>query len=539
MVAVKKRIITFRLAILTAILLIELLAISLQFDAFHPELADSGRWFAMLSYSGHAIKILLAVIVFAALGMLPRLADHYALLHQSAAKYSYSIFVFLQLASYALFVWCTAEIFGRDSRFDEISSSLVLIWLGTLSLTVILWLICLAPISFWCKLLCRESKILIAALVVGSFAWIVSMNAQSLWDPLSIYTFQLSSVLLNLFYPEITVDPQLKSLGAQDFTVNIASECSGYEGMGLMAIFTTFYLSVFRKDFRFPQALLLFPIGITTIWLFNILRIVALISIGASYSPAVAIGGFHSQAGWISFIVVIVGTLVLAYKMPFFSTIPKEQAASSQKMTLPMALLIPFIVLLASTIITLALSADFDWFYPLRVIAVGAALAFCWRLYEFSWPKFNFEPWIAGVAVFFVWIMLVPDNATQDDDFAAELFAQPDSIVFLWMLFRVVGAVLTVPLAEELLFRGYLLSRIARQAVIVEGRLAFSWVALVVSSILFGLLHADWVAGIVAGFIFGLVRYRSDSIKNAIVAHSSANLLLSVYVISTGSWSLW
>ena len=109
----------------------------------------------------------------------------------------------------------------------------------------------------------------------------------------------------------------------------------------------------------------------------------------------------------------------------------------------------------------------------------------------------------------------------------------------VWLLFRFLGSVITVPIAEELLFRGYLLARFARQEIILEGRIVFSWVALILSSILFGLLHADWVAGIVAGLIFGLVRYRSDSIKDAVIAHASANLLLSVYVISSGNWSLW
>jgi CAAX prenyl protease-like protein len=109
----------------------------------------------------------------------------------------------------------------------------------------------------------------------------------------------------------------------------------------------------------------------------------------------------------------------------------------------------------------------------------------------------------------------------------------------VWLLFRVIGSVVTVPLAEELLFRGYLLAKFARQQIMLEGRIAFSWVALILSSILFGLLHANWIAGIVAGLIFGLVRYRGDSVKDAVIAHASANLLLSVYVISSGSWSLW
>jgi CAAX prenyl protease-like protein len=127
----------------------------------------------------------------------------------------------------------------------------------------------------------------------------------------------------------------------------------------------------------------------------------------------------------------------------------------------------------------------------------------------------------------------------QNEIFATELFGASQVAIVLWIVFRFLGTVVTVPLAEELLFRGYLLTRLARCEVTLEGRIAFSWVALIVSSILFGLLHSAWLAGIVAGLIYGWVRYRGDSIKDAVIAHAFTNLLLSVYVLSTGSWSLW
>ncbi len=236
---------------------------------------------------------------------------------------------------------------------------------------------------------------------------------------------------------------------------------------------------------------------------------------------------------------VIVLSLTLAYRMPFFSALPVAAAASGRKLNLPMALLIPFIVLLAATILTSALTAEFDWFYPLRVLAVSLALVVCWRLYRFSRLRFKPEPWLAGILVFGIWIALVPNDAAQNALFQGQLLQASQAMLVLWLMFRSFGAVVTVPLAEELLFRGYLLSRLARREIVLEGRVAFSWVALVVSAILFGLLHANWVAGIAAGLIYGLVRYRSDSIKDAVIAHACTNLLLTVYVLATGYWSLW
>lgn len=523
-----------------AILLIaQLLVVSLGFDAFQSNLLESGEWFAFLAYAGQFAKMLVAVLVFVVLGLWPRLPSHLDAIDRAVTHYPYRYIIAIQLFCYAIFIWFTSAIFGTEAGAGGIDTSDTLAWIVTLILTGGLWLLALAPPGYWRKLLVAESRVLAAAVGVGGLAWLLASFAQNLWTPLSELTFHFSAALLGLLYPDIIVDPELKRLGAQGFVVNIAPQCSGYEGMGLMAIFTGFYLTVFRRDFRFPQALWLFPIGIVTIWLFNNVRIAALIAIGASFSPAVAIGGFHSQAGWISFIAVIGLTLTMAYRAPFFNVVSIRSQPLRPGLNLPMALLLPFVVLLAATILTSALSAEFDWLYPLRVITVALTLAACWRIYRFAVLKFNFLPWLAGVIVFGVWLVLVPDDAAQNAIFEGQLLEASQEVLVFWLLMRSIGAVVTVPIAEELLFRGYLLSRLAHQEIILEGRIAFSWAAIILSSILFGVLHAQWVAGIVAGVIYGLVRYRSESIKDAIIAHACTNFLLSIYVISTGSWSLW
>ena len=306
--------VSLRPVTLVLLLFAELMMVSFAFDAFSPGLTDSGQWFSFFGYAGRFAKILVAVVVFSILGLWPRLPEHFNTLNQSMIGYPYRYLLILQLISFALFVWCTATIFGSEVNIDEISSGLAVAWLITLSTTGGIWLLALAPWHYWRKLMLIEAKVIITALVVGVLAWVLASSAQTLWTPLSDLTFKFAAVLLGLIYPEIIVNPELKLLGARDFVVNIAPACSGYEGMGLMAIFTGFYLSIFRNDFRFPQALWLFPIGILTIWLFNNLRIAVLIAIGVSFSPAVAVGGFHSQAGWISFIAVIILTLMFCVR---------------------------------------------------------------------------------------------------------------------------------------------------------------------------------------------------------------------------------
>ena len=65
--------------------------------------------------------------------------------------------------------------------------------------------------------------------------------------------------LLRLSYTDIVCQPDERVIGTSTFAVRIATECSGYEGIGLLSVFVVGYLWLFRRDLRFPQALLLWP----------------------------------------------------------------------------------------------------------------------------------------------------------------------------------------------------------------------------------------------------------------------------------------
>ena len=121
--------------------------------------------------------------------------------------------------------------------------------------------------------------------------------AQEGWNSLSSATLTLSHWFLTLYEPNVLYDNAQRILGVGDFKVQVFGPCSGYEGVALIVAFLPVYMWVFRRDLRFPNVLLLFPIGITAIWVLNALRIAFLVSIGAHASPVVAVQGFHSEAG--------------------------------------------------------------------------------------------------------------------------------------------------------------------------------------------------------------------------------------------------
>ena len=48
-----------------------------------------------------------------------------------------------------------------------------------------------------------------------------------------------------------------------------------------------------------------------------------------------------------------------------------------------------------------------------------------------------------------------------------------------------------------------------------------------------------WRLCVIAGMLFAVATYRSGALFDAIIAHSTANAMLAVYVLTTHRWSLW
>ena len=153
--------------------------------------------------------------------------------------------------------------------------------------------------------------------------------------------------------PEAQYDPEEKWLGTDRFWVTVGVPCSGYEGIGLMAVYLVVYLTLFRQHLRFPRAFLLVPLALAAVWLANVVRLAALVWIGDRVSPSLAIGGFHSQAGWVGFNVVAAGLLVLAHRSRLFTRDDSPRATGPDPTS---AYLAPLLVALVVQMLAAALS---------------------------------------------------------------------------------------------------------------------------------------------------------------------------------------
>ena len=133
---------------------------------------------------------------------------------------------------------------------------------------------------------------------------------------------------------------------------------------------------------------------------------------------------------------------------------------------------------------------------------------------------------------------MVEKDAELDQLYSTTFAQSAGWLVVLWLLFRFIGSAITVPIAEELGFRSYLLCKLSALPVANRGPIVFSALGFIGSSLAFGLLHGAWLEGTIAGLIYAWVRYRSTHILDAIIAHGVTNAALFGYVLYTGEWSL-
>ena len=347
------------------------------------------------------------------------------------------------------------------SRSHLISDLQAVAWLGVGLAAIAFGGFALIRPGLWLRVARNTGYLWVIALIAVILACIVGNSTRSLWPWAAQVTFQMTRVLVSPFLRDVIVNPGLMLIGTQRFQVEITPECSGFEGIGLMLAFGATWLMLFRAQCRFPQAFLLLPVGAALIFLLNSVRIAALILIGNAGADRIAAGGFHSQAGWIIFNLIAVGFTVTLSRVPCLSNAGSDSPAAPSVENPIAAWLMPFIMILAAGMLSRALTADFEWLYPLRFIAAAATLVFFRRAYgRLDWRIDWFGPTI-GVAVFILWIGLdrfvSPDNQAMPSTLALAAPLARNT----WLTVCVAAAVVTVPIAEELAFRGFLVPEIA------------------------------------------------------------------------------
>jgi exosortase E/protease (VPEID-CTERM system) len=441
------------------------------------------------------------------------------------------------LVLFAPLVPLSASLYGHATWLPF--GTVVALWLLLALLAAAALVAALAPRALWQKAIRALGPVWGYALVAAAGAALAMGFSQGLWTGMARVTFEAVYRLLDPLLPTLQTDPANRLIDTGRFAVSIDPVCSGLEGMGLMLAFTTVLLLLFRHEYIFPRALLLIPAGLLLSFALNIARIAGLVLIGDAGYPAVAVYGFHSQAGWITFNAAAVGIAVVSMRSRWFSRAAAERNTAVTGENPTAVYLLPYLAVILGVMLSRTVSGGLEGAWGLRLLLAGAALGYSLpRLHGVDW-RFSWRGGLAGLCIFLAWItaahFILPVPGTPQA--LAALSSVPRD---LWVIGHFLVSVGVIPLAEELAFRGYLMRRLRstdfeslspRQA----GRMG-----LVASAVVYGLCQgAFWLPGVIAGAIFGLLYRRTGRLGEAVAAHVTGNGLIAVAVLTGSPWQLW
>ena len=190
--------------------------------------------------------------------------------------------------------------------------------------------------------------------------------------------------------------------------------------------------------------------------------------------------------------------------------------------------------------------STYYYLYPIKTFAVLLSLMYFWRHYseislaDLRIPRNTIISLATGLFVFVMWINLDFPFATIGtlQGFDPNIFQEP-AIRSAMIVVRIAGAVIVVPIMEELFWRSFLVRYLVDKDYWRVPIGVFTVSSFFISSLLFGLEHNLFLAGILAGVCYNLLLYFTKSISQCILSHALTNLCLGIYVLATGKWYFW
>jgi hypothetical protein len=181
--------------------------------------------------------------------------------------------------------------------------------------------------------------------------------------------------------------------------------------------------------------------------------------------------------------------------------------------------------------------------YPIKTIIVGLILLYFREEYAELFENINIRSVarsiVIGILAFIIWI--APEGLYPQlgySEFNPTVVGTPYFSVIL-IIFRITGAVLIVPVFEELFWRSFLARWIIRSDFKSVKIGDFTILSFIMTSLLFGIAHHRWLVGIMVGLLYNWLLYRDKKLLSCVIAHAITNLLLAIYILMTSQWSFW
>jgi len=212
---------------------------------------------------------------------------------------------------------------------------------------------------------------------------------------------------------------------------------------------------------------------------------------------------------------------------------------------------VPFALYMLCLMLRSELSAHVDaavvqWLYPLQIFLVVAALWHFRAEYSELWGRREpqqlalklLHAVAIGIVVFVAWIHLDVWPLSIGSTPAVSPPLHDGVVDWRWIVLRIAGAALVVPVMEELFWRSLVMRWLEARDFVKQAAATVGWRSIWISSLVFGLEHNLWFAGLLAGMAYAYM-YRRAGLWAAVVAHGLTNLMLGLWVVHGGQWQFW
>lgn len=195
-----------------------------------------------------------------------------------------------------------------------------------------------------------------------------------------------------------------------------------------------------------------------------------------------------------------------------------------------MARIVPFAVYMFFIAIESFVGAA-PWVLPVQVAATALATFLLRRHFtELVHPTLRTRDValaaVIGVVVWGLWLLLEHPALMLGDGRPVSTTRAMASTDPLAATVRLAGAVVLVPIIEELFWRSFLMRWLARADFAALPPASVPIRAILISSALFALEHHALAAGFVAGLVYGEMYRRTGSLTAVVIAHAITNAML-------------
>lgn len=219
---------------------------------------------------------------------------------------------------------------------------------------------------------------------------------------------------------------------------------------------------------------------------------------------------------------------------------------------------LPYVAPMALYMALLAVQSNtnLSWLYPVKTLAVAGMLWWFRKSYDELRPGVSWLGIVVGLVAIAIWIFgdrfypKADELMLSFERWLAGVMQSPypkpmrtppfdPSGQYGFIAFRIIGAVVVVPVMEELFWRAFLIRWLVNEDFKSVPVGTFTWTSFLITTALFGAEHNQWLAGLICGALYNMVYYRTRSVWACVVAHAVSNAALAAWVLARGDWKFW